>query len=172
MVELYTLLENKIDEDTCQNLIKRIEESVPEPTDYHKIRLWDTELWKLVDESLETYSEFRALSLGLRWTCHRYTAGGSLQPHQDGSKYGSVYSVLVYLNDDFCGGQTDFLACPDAHTVTSSVKPVRGQIMVLEQDKWHTSTPVKKGVKYIARTDLRRPGPKVVSSSEELEIVV
>ena len=39
---------------------------------------------------------------------YRYGPGGVLKPHQDGTKFHSLYSVLVYLNDDFSGGRTDF----------------------------------------------------------------
>lgn len=172
MVQVYTILNTRVDNDICLNLIRQIERSLHEPTDYHKIRLWDNQLWTVVNDALMTDPQFRTLSLGLRWTCHRYTGGGSLPPHQDGSKYGSMYSVLVYLNDDFSGGLTNFLSKPDEHAITQSVKPVRGTIMVLCQDKWHMSTAVCSGVKFIARADLCRHNTEVNQDAEVFEILV
>ena len=86
-----------------------------------KIRLRDMEMWTVVKDVLADVEQFRDLALSERWTCHRYGPGGVLKPHQDGTKFDSVYSVLVYLNDDFSGGRTTFLSKPDAEYVTSCI---------------------------------------------------
>ncbi|KAH8064784.1 ubiquitinyl hydrolase [Aureococcus anophagefferens] len=73
--------------------------------------------------------------LNRRWRCYKYDAGGTYRPHVDGAWPGSglggpperpryVYDAfgdrlskltcLVYLNDDFEGGETAFFAAADA----------------------------------------------------------
>ena len=170
----YRLLEATVDRSICADFIRRIDESLPDITDYDKIRLRDIDLWKAVRIALNSVDQFRDLALAERWTCHRYGPGGVLKPHQDGTKFDSVYSVLVYLNDDFSGGRTDFLSGPDAESVTFSINPTRGRILVLEQDKWHMSTAVEDGVKYIARADLCRtkPDTEFRTSFKDFEIIV
>lgn len=173
--EPYVLLDGRVDGSLCENLIRRIDESLTEFTDYDKIRLRDLELWTVVKDVLADVNRFRDLVLSERWTCHRYGQGGLLKPHQDGTKFDSVYSVLVYLNDDFSGGRTDFLSKPDATFVTSSIEPVKGRIMVLEQNKWHMSTAIEDGVKYIARADLclkKRQQVESLCTFKNFEIVI
>jgi hypothetical protein len=82
----------------------------------------------------------------------------------------SVYTLLVYLNDDFSGGQTGYW--PDhagihcrfrrseekqhsskkQHQVC--VTPVAGMAVIQDQNILHEGLPTTKGVKYILRTDL------------------
>jgi hypothetical protein len=60
--------------------------------------------------------------------------------------------LLVYLNDDFRGGETAFL--DEDENVLSEVAPVAGMALVLRQDVYHMAAAVTKGVKYLLRTDV------------------
>ncbi|HSG70719.1 MAG TPA: hypothetical protein VLA12_09915, partial [Planctomycetaceae bacterium] len=67
------------------------------------------------------------------------------------------YQDLVYLNDDFEGGETNFIVEPEV-----SIKPETGMGLMFQHPLLHEGAEVTSGVKYVARTDLmyRRPGVK------------
>jgi GABA(A) receptor-associated protein len=85
-----------------------------------------------------------------QWFLTRYPQGGNLRPHVDGSVGESFATVLIYLNDDFEGGETVFL---DPNRVC---RPETGALLVLRQDAWHRGNTVRRGVKYLIRGDVCR----------------
>lgn len=97
-----------------------------------------------------------------RFRCCRYQPGMRFKMHADGSferNYfeRSFYSFLVYLNDDFEGGETNFIVEPEV-----SIRPETGMGLMFQHPLLHEGAEVTSGVKYVARTDLmyRRPGVK------------
>jgi hypothetical protein len=60
----------------------------------------------------------------------------------------SFLTLMVYLNDDFEGGSTDFLA------EEIRVKPERGMVLVFDHPLVHQGAPVLRGAKYVMRTDV------------------
>lgn len=89
-----------------------------------------------------------------RFRCYRYKPGMRFAPHSDGSfvrneSEMSFYTYLVYLNDDFDGGETTFFTKPEV-----VVKPVRGDAVLFQHPLVHEGSIVKSGVKYVARTDV------------------
>lgn len=94
---------------------------------------------------------------------YRYGVGQQFDWHLDGSvRTGeadrSHLTFMVYLNDDFDGGSTDF--------GWEWVKPKQGMALVFPHHLRHRGGVVQRGVKYVLRTDvmyrlplhLRRPG--------------
>jgi len=84
---------------------------------------------------------------------YRYQAGDFFKPHRDthfmrSRDERSLLSVVVYLNDDFVGGQTDF---PEAQ---KQVAPKPGRAAVFGHRMLHESMPIASGVKYAFRTDI------------------
>ena len=120
----------------------------------------------------------RLAGINARWRLFRYGAGAVYRPHIDGSWPSSNLSsttgeyvhdsvpsrrsrltFLVYLNDDFEGGETTFFLPSnagglDAHGVTPQV----GAILCFPQGNTasliHEGSPVSRGVKYVARSDV------------------
>eukprot|EP00878_Enallax_costatus_P017830 GHUV01018736.1.p1 GENE.GHUV01018736.1~~GHUV01018736.1.p1 ORF type:complete len:323 (+),score=112.08 GHUV01018736.1:63-1031(+) len=118
--------------------------------------------------------------LNARWRLYRYTPGNVYRPHIDGAWPGSgldtdgkyLYDAfgdrwsrltfLVYLNDDFEGGQTTYytpsgekVGCLDAR----GVQPVQGNVMVFPHGGTvgslvHEGSAVLEGAKYVIRTDV------------------
>ena len=104
----------------------------------------------------------------------RYDRGGMFVPHRDGPwvprpDQCSMYTVVIYLNDDFVGGQTVMSGSHDycgpqgcrTHDWESSAKssmmhavPIQGTALVLNHDCWHAAHPIDLGVKWILRTEL------------------
>jgi len=89
-----------------------------------------------------------------RFRCYRYKVGMKFSPHYDGSierpgNKKSYYSFLVYLSDDFDGGQTNFLT-----ESIRSITPRKGFGLLFQHLILHEGAEVSRGVKYVARTDL------------------
>jgi hypothetical protein len=80
----------------------------------------------------------------------------------------SMYSILFFLTDDFEGGATQFLVHPidpsqPAHSVEGATKtdirtPIGGVLCFPHGEHplhcLHSSTEIKKGIKYIIRSDV------------------
>jgi prolyl 4-hydroxylase len=94
-----------------------------------------------------------------RFRGYRYEAGQRFALHYDGAFERSVSEVsrltfLVYLNDDYAGGTTDF---PDHQR---RIEPRAGRALFFQHRILHEGCPVTAGVKYVLRSDImyRAPG--------------
>ena len=81
---------------------------------------------------------------------YKYSAGQRFKMHKDGawSEDGrsSKLTLLIYLNDDFTGGATDFRGFVEA--------PKTGSAVLFLHDTWHEGQMVEGGVKYALRSDV------------------
>eukprot|EP00759_Apiculatamorpha_spiralis_P030002 PhF_6_TR31847/c0_g1_i13/m.47185 len=99
----------------------------------------------------------------------RYDRGGLFTDHRDGpwiprEDHASMYTVVMYLNDDFEGGETVFTLNHDVRSVVGAprtckreevtVQPKRGSIVVFNHELQHRGNVVLSGTKYIMRTEL------------------
>lgn len=98
-----------------------------------------------------------AISLNERWRFYRYEAGQTFKTHQDGSVKRdngekSQFTFMVYLNQDFEGGETRFelLNCSEAITVV----PQMGMGLLFLHNLRHEGAPVLNGLKYVLRSDV------------------
>ena len=60
----------------------------------------------------------------------------------------SRMTLVLYLNDDFQGGATEF---PE---LNARVTPQRGRALLFQHRVLHAATPVTRGAKFVLRTDL------------------
>jgi len=86
-----------------------------------------------------------------RWRFYRYDRSQQFTWHQDGTvrvspTEESFLTFMIYLNDDFEGGSTDF--------AWECVKPVRGMALAFPHRLRHQGAVVTGGVKYVLRTDV------------------
>ncbi|MBL0912817.1 MAG: 2OG-Fe(II) oxygenase [Bacteroidia bacterium] len=86
-----------------------------------------------------------------RFRFYRYEPGQRFKKHRDGSyvrseKEASFFTFMIYLNDDFEGGETTF----EKH----SIKPRKGMALIFEHPLKHAGEPVTRGIKYALRTDI------------------
>ncbi|PYH32956.1 prolyl hydroxylase family protein [Aspergillus neoniger CBS 115656] len=117
-----------------------------------------------------------------RFRVYRYVPGAEYRCHIDGAwppsgilpddtyvydaspedkKQSSMYTFLLYLNDEFEGGETTFFM-PAAREGTLNaypVRPVMGAVAIFPHGEangalLHEGTGVRKGAKYIIRTDV------------------
>ena len=81
---------------------------------------------------------------------YRYDVGERFNKHKDGSVQAgaavSRWTFLLYLNDDFEGGATEF----EELTVT----PRRGAALCFRHELRHKGCPVTAGRKYVLRSDI------------------
>lgn len=99
----------------------------------------------------QLFATWQPLSINERLRFYRYAAGERFAPHMDHEFAKNEYertflSVVLYLNDDFEGGETQFSE--------SAIKPVSGDCIVYAHEKMHEGAIVKQGTKIILRTDV------------------
>jgi prolyl 4-hydroxylase len=99
----------------------------------------------------------RSVLCGLneRFRFYRYTPGQRFAPHYDGcftrdNGEESLLTFMVYLNDDFEGGTTNFLE----ESPRLMVKPERGMALLFNHWQLHEGAAVVSGQKYVLRTDV------------------
>lgn len=91
---------------------------------------------------------------------YRYDIGTRFSPHEDapftapdGSR--SFLTALVYLNEEFKGGDTIFYVDwrnPDAGHLR--IGPKRGTVVLFPHELWHEGAEVTAGQKYVLRTEV------------------
>ena len=95
----------------------------------------------------------RALGLNERLRFYRYTAGERLGLHRDGyyrrpDGAQSLWTLMIYLNQDFTGGATRFAR------EEIIVTPQTGLALVFPHHFWHEGCLVIDGCKYVIRSDI------------------
>ena len=115
-------------------------------------------LWQRAEPFLpRRIRSWQACGFNERFRFYRYDPGQKFAPHWDGSFYRdngeeSRLTFMVYLNDDFTGGETRFYL--DNGMPRLEVKPERGMALVFVHRQLHEGAPVVEGRKYVLRTDV------------------
>ncbi|WP_298417563.1 2OG-Fe(II) oxygenase [uncultured Kordia sp.] len=83
---------------------------------------------------------------------YKYEEGHRFKMHRDGSyrrndTEASQYSFLIYLNDDFEGGETVFRS-------GTTIRPKKGSALLFLHGLRHEGAVLKNGTKYVLRTDI------------------
>ena len=89
--------------------------------------------------------------LNERLRFYRYAPEQYFKWHKDGScakspDEASMLTLMIYLNDDFDGGDTEFR--------TEFVKPKTGMALIFPHRVAHQGTAIVSGTKYVLRTDV------------------
>ncbi|TGJ83400.1 hypothetical protein E0Z10_g5362 [Xylaria hypoxylon] len=141
-------------------------------------------LWKRVSPHIPSQIGGRkARGINRRFRVYRYVPGAEYRCHFDGgwppsgvdpktgayvydasptgAKQSSLFTFLVYLNDEFEGGETTFFTPSIREGVMNAfpVRPTMGSVALFPHGDargalLHEGTGVKKGAKYIIRTDV------------------
>ena len=101
--------------------------------------------------------DWRVVGLNERFRYYRYDPGQKFASHRDGAfrrpnGEQSWLTLMVYLNDDFSGGETKFYE--DLDVLKLSVRPERGMALVFLHHHLHEGAPIVQGRKYVLRTDV------------------
>lgn len=116
------------------------------------------ELWQRARQFVPRRDDnWRAVGFNERFRFYRYDPGQKFAPHFDGhfrrsNGEQSHLTFMVYLNDDFGGGETKFYG--DEQKLRASVRPKRGMALLFIHLQLHEGAPVVKGRKYVLRTDV------------------
>lgn len=111
-------------------------------------------LWKKLKPLIPArLNNARAVGLNERCRFYKYHPGQEFKEHKDGhfrrnTQEVSLLTLLVYLNDDFKGGETFF------RKMDINFVPKLGSALIFEHRVVHAGLPVIEGVKYVLRSDV------------------
>ncbi len=167
-------LENILTPEKCENWIKRIQEANPEPAPINTTRgtkvvdqirnnnrvifdndKWANDLFEPVKNEVPQEIHGRKIcGINERLRCYEYLPGQRFAPHSDGAFFRndseqSFYTYIIYLNEDFEGGETTFLVEPEI-----VIKPKTGCGLFFQHPLIHEGVEVTAGKKYVVRSDL------------------
>ena len=92
----------------------------------------------------------------------RYSEGQYFNKHLDGVYYQSkqVQSKLTFMiylnggNEEFEGGRTLFFRSKEDDQIIGFYQPSKGDLIIFDHNLWHSGEEVRKGDKYILRSDI------------------
>lgn len=162
---------NILNTSQCEYYIKQTEDAGYKPATVHighnihimnmslrnnsRVNIEDEVLANLIWEGIkkqvpEVISGSYALGLDTTFRCYKYVPGNYFNWHVDGAtkKNGnqSKFTVLVYLNEDYTGGETEF--------EPFKIKGTTGGVLVFPHKVLHQGSEVSSGIKYVMRTDI------------------
>lgn len=100
----------------------------------------------------QTYENYEVSGFNEMFRIYKYSPGQRFKMHRDGSYIRnedekSFYTFLIYLNDDFEGGETEFEGL-------FTVSPKKGSALVFHHPLRHEGKTLISGLKYVLRTDI------------------
>ena len=165
------VVENFLSDKACEELIARGEalgfegatiDAAGGPLTDHNVRNNDRvifddmslaqQLWPALAQQCGGYAPgWLASGINERFRMYRYEVGQVFKWHRDGyyrrnERERSGLTFIVYLNDGFGGGHTDF----EAH----SVAPKSGMALCFRHELLHQGAPLTSGQKYVLRSDI------------------
>jgi len=127
-------------------------------------------LWqRLAEYAHPQWERWQVEGLNERLRFYRYDVGQMFNWHHDGyfqrpTGERSLFTLMIYLNDDFEGGETSFGSfAPSYGNVAAyglKIKPQTGMALCFQHYKLHKGEPVTKGRKYVLRTDVMYRPPE------------
>lgn len=159
-------VEQVFSEEECAQYIDFIEESAPRLATNNAIYrdqdramkddpVLASKLFSKINQSLPSQlGEFELSRINERFRFYRYNPGQKFPPHMDhwyqaNDNEISLYSILIYLNSGFSGGQTRFM-----EQIEKTVVPEVGKAAVFQHKIRHEGCEVVSGTKYAVRTDI------------------
>lgn len=132
-----------------------------------RVNFQDSELaqlmWSRVSDVLPVLDGKHAVGTDDRLRFYRYAAGQQFRRHKDGSVSRddgcvSQLSYLIYLNDDFEGGETKFREYSGTGASRRkrelTISPVTGSALLFQHERWHEGVVLTAGRKYVLRSDV------------------
>ncbi len=158
----------------CQDWIERIQLVGTEPATINTTRgslvdsqirnnrrvifddsVWANDLFERIKSQVPSDTHGMKLAgVNERLRCYEYQPGHRFAPHSDGAfvrseNEQSWYTFMIYLNEQFEGGETAFFVEPEV-----VIKPTTGTALFFQHPIIHEGCEVKSGTKYVVRTDL------------------
>lgn len=134
----------------------------PEVRNNNRVILDDTKLAETIWQRLKAFvppvfEDRQVLGLNERFRFYRYSPGQYFKPHYDGcfrrqNGEQSQITLMIYLNDNFVGGETRFDLRYPYFDVT--IVPEKGMALCFDHYLLHEGSELIKGRKYVLRTDI------------------
>jgi prolyl 4-hydroxylase len=110
-------------------------------------RIWE----KFKPFAVNRFANSEVLGLNEMFRFYKYEKGERFKKHIDGSyirneEEASYFTLMIYLNDDFEGGETVFQ--------DHNIQPKKGMALVFYHGMKHSGEEIKAGIKYVLRTDI------------------
>lgn len=142
----------------CATFIQRIQTGADGGTPFTNSGRFKNRKWK--DPTIATSFYTRLMAKSAVPNCLRantvcmsghYEVGDSFSIHTDtGLFYNehekSMWTLLIYLNDDFTGGRTVFY--DDDWNVSQTIEPRAGMAILFDIDLWHRGEELESGQKF------------------------
>ncbi|BFO65573.1 2OG-Fe(II) oxygenase [Chryseobacterium sp. KCF3-3] len=122
-----------------------------------RLMIFDTaiaeELFNKATEFLpQEHDGYQILNFNEMLRVYKYAPGQQFKMHRDGSyirneREKSFYTFMIYLNDDFEGGETEF-------ENLFTVAPKKGTALIFHHPLRHEGKTLISGLKYVLRTDV------------------
>jgi Rps23 Pro-64 3,4-dihydroxylase Tpa1-like proline 4-hydroxylase len=120
-------------------------------------------LWERAKQHVpEESAAGNPIGLNERFRFYRYEPAQRFKGHRDGvversPNEQSRLTFMIYLNEDFEGGQTVFYSETRNNSlreIVASIAPRTGMGLFFAHEWWHEGAPVLSGRKYVLRTDV------------------
>lgn len=166
------LLENFLTNEECDHYIEMTKDKVFEEAkismqgrqvmskgirNNDRLMVFDNELAKKLFERAagflpQTHENYTISDFNEMFRIYKYSPGQRFKMHRDGSylrneNEKSFYTFLIYLNDNFEGGETEFEGL-------FTVAPKKGSALVFHHPLRHEGKTLVSGFKYVLRTDI------------------
>jgi prolyl 4-hydroxylase len=108
-------------------------------------------IWRKLKNNTPKYHNYSSVGVNEQFRLYKYFEGQTFAKHKDqpfirNDNERSYFSLLIYFNDNFEGGETTFDEI--------SIKPKAGRLVIFPHDLDHIGSTVKCGHKYIIRSDI------------------
>jgi len=157
--------------DECKTLIKYFDASSEKhlvkssSAQYMRVIMispeWAAKIWSRIKHLLPRELERGYCNDHFRFS--KYEPGGEFKIHRDGVNTDgtpghSVYTINIFLNDKFSGGETDFLEdIDDGMGLVARAEPKHGRAAIFNREILHRGNKVTVGQKFLLRTDIMIP---------------
>lgn len=110
------------------------------------------EIWNKLCPFIDDYPYAKPIGLNEMFRYYKYVPGERFKMHRDGShrrnaSEQSLLTLIIYLNEDFKGGETGFMREFD-------IRPKQGRAVIFDHNVRHEGKSLEQGTKYVLRTDV------------------
>lgn len=165
------VIENLLSEEECRVIVAKFLDSPllqaeRNGANYKRSVLFDRDLAEKLALRVKQYipKSWNVVELSDRFRFSKYVPGGEFALHQDGiyqdprTGRRSGYTLSIYLNDDYVGGETTFFNGKTLEEAMGSkgtpIPPKPGRAILFPRQVYHCGNKVLNKEKYLLRTDL------------------
>lgn len=174
------ILDHLLSDEECSHVIQLLDTHELTLVKNSDLASYERNVWINEDFAREIYERVKNYLPPGTVRCNeyfrfsKYSPGQEFKLHTDGTnidKYGNVskYTINIFLNDGFEGGETEFYN-EEAGRITAIPQP--GRAALFDREVLHCGNRVVSGTKYLLRTDAMVPIIDNVATSNYKTILI